>query len=114
MALVNISIRNCDYQVVCNDGEEANVKFLADSLARRIDKLAINYAKANDSLLLLIAALTVENEIEELKKLPPPPTTTTLPPQIVRDEAAIDENVAQALDAISEYVETLARKINNL
>jgi cell division protein ZapA (FtsZ GTPase activity inhibitor) len=113
MALVNISIRNCDYQVVCNDGEEVNVKFLADSLARRIDKLAINYAKANDSLLLLIAALTVENEIEELKKLPPPPITT-LPPQIVRDEAAIDENIAQALDAISEYVETLARKINNL
>jgi cell division protein ZapA (FtsZ GTPase activity inhibitor) len=113
MALVNISIRNCDYQVACNDGEEANVKNLADSLARRIDKLAINYAKANDSLLLLIAALTVEDEIEELKRkksLMP----LTAKPQIVRDEVAIDENVAQALDAISEYVETLARKINNL
>jgi cell division protein ZapA len=113
MALVNISIRNCDYQVACNDGEEENVKSLADSIAKRVDRLAINYAKANDSLLLLIAALTVEDEMLELKRkkvqLP-----LTAKPQVVRDEAAIDQNVAEALDAISEYVENLARKLNNL
>ncbi|KKB96328.1 Cell division protein ZapA [Candidatus Arcanobacter lacustris] len=113
MAIVNVSIRNCSYQIACNDGEEENLKNLASSLSDRVDRLSMSYAKANDSLLLVIAALTIENDLEELKK-----KRHQLPLYDKKEQekktVAADNSVSEALDAISEYVENLARKINNL
>jgi cell division protein ZapA len=113
MSIVNISIRNCSYQIACNDGEEEKLMNLATSLSDRVDKLSTNHAKSNDSLLLVIAALTVENDLEELRK-----KRYQLPLYDKKDQEkktiAIDNSVAEALDAISDYVENLARKINNL
>ena len=113
MGIVNITIRNCSYQIACNDGEEENLKLLASNLSSKVDKLSMSYAKANDSLLLVIAALTTENELYELRKkkhqLP-------LESKQEMEKRAVNSDgpVSEALEAISEYVESLARKINNL
>ena len=113
MAIVNISIRNCSYQIACNDGEEEHLKNLANRVSQKVDKLAFSYARSSDSLLLLIAALNNENDLEELRR-----KRVQLPLVDKNDQEkkslASDNLVAEALDAISEYVENLARKLNNI
>jgi cell division protein ZapA (FtsZ GTPase activity inhibitor) len=114
MAIVDILIRNNLHQLACNDSEEGELKALAVNLSKRIDKLAESHAKANDNLLLIMAALTIEDELIELKrKQQQLPFNMEKESKIAaKDESAIDFAVADALDAISEYVETLVIKLN--
>ncbi len=113
MTIVSISIRNNIYQIACNDGEEDKVHHLAASLTERVNKLSSSHAKANDNLLLAIAALTIESELDELRK-----RKHQLPLNNNNDEekkiSQSDNTVSETLDAISEYVENLARKLNNM
>jgi cell division protein ZapA len=114
MAIINVQIRNSNHQIACNDGEEGELKSLATSLTKRINKLSENHAKANDNLLLIMAALTIEDELNELKNKhqqlsfinSPTPTAPA------KDDTVLDNAVAEALDAISEYVENLVIKLD--
>lgn len=112
MAVVDVIIRNNVHHIACNEGEEEDLRLLAETLSRRIDKLASNFAKANDSLLLIMAALMIEDELGELKRKQQQLPLNIRDDEAVKDENAVDEAVADALDAISEYVESLANKLD--
>ena len=107
MAVVEFSIRNNIYQIACNDGEEAHLKSLAKSLAYRIDNLAKNATNIKDNTLLIMLALTLEDEICELQRNKPNSSIDSLA------NTDCDESVTNALNAISEYVETLVIKLKS-
>jgi cell division protein ZapA len=116
MPVIDVIIRDNVHKIACNDGEEKELNALAASLNKRVSKLASSFAKANDMQLLLLTALTLEDELNEFKKLHQQLPLNLPEPDVkeivyVKDEAAVDMAVAQALDAISEYVETLVSKL---
>ena len=58
MAELTISINSRAFQIMCADGEEAQVKKLAEDLATRVGSLKDHSAQAGDSHLLVLAGLT--------------------------------------------------------
>lgn len=94
MAEMTISINSRPFQVVCRDGEEAQVTQLAEDLASRVAELKKGQERVGDSHLLVLAGLTLCSELRDVK----------------RDIEAIRLDVARAGSA----KETLGEKINDM
>ncbi|MGC6475732.1 MAG: cell division protein ZapA [Parvibaculales bacterium] len=68
MGELNISINNRPFQIACADGDEHRVSRLAEELAARISDIKKSAGEAGDSRLLVLAGLTMIDEIKELQK----------------------------------------------
>ena len=67
MAEMTVLINSRPFQVVCADGEEAQVSQLAEDLAARVATLKKGNEKIGDSHLLVLSALTLCNELRDMK-----------------------------------------------
>ena len=68
MSEMTISINSRPFQVVCRDGEEAQVMQLAEDLAGRVAEIKKLNERAGDSHLLVLAALTLCSELRDMKR----------------------------------------------
>lgn len=68
MGELNISINNRPFQIACADGDEHRVSRLAEELAARISDIKKSAGEAGDSRLLVLAGLTMIDEMKELQK----------------------------------------------
>lgn len=64
---VTVKIRNTDYPLACNVGQEALLQSMAALFDKRVGALSDSVGKGSDIRLLLIAALQMEAELQELK-----------------------------------------------
>ena len=70
MAELTISINSRPFQIMCRDGEEAQVQQLAEDLATRIANIRRDVGsghRAGDSHLLVLTGLTMCNELRDLR-----------------------------------------------
>ncbi len=65
MTELTISINSRPFQIICHDGEEAQVGRFADDLAARVAQLKKASLSAGDSHLLVLAGLTLMSELQE-------------------------------------------------
>jgi len=68
MANVNIKFNNKDYLLSCEDGQEENLKELANYLDSKYDDLKKNLGNIGESKLLLITAIKMVDEYFDLSK----------------------------------------------
>lgn len=68
MARVNIEINGRKYALGCDDGEEERLLGLAHLLDARITELANQFGQIGDQRLLVMAGITMIDEIEELRE----------------------------------------------
>ena len=68
MAEITVSVNSRPFQVVCRDGEEAQVSQLAEDLAARVAAIKKGNEKAGDSHLLVLAGLVLSNDVRDLKR----------------------------------------------
>ena len=68
MAEITVSINSRPFQVVCRDGEEAQVTQLAEDLAARVATIKKGNEKAGDSHLLVLAGLVLSNDVRDLRR----------------------------------------------
>jgi len=69
MAIVHIRVGNREYDVACDDGQEDHLRLLADEVDERVRSLMFSMgATVADNLTLLMAALTIVDELIESKK----------------------------------------------
>jgi len=68
MAHVNVSINNRQYRMACEDGEEAHLLRLAKDLDLRIEELRGRFGEIGDTRLIVMAAITVADELSEAGK----------------------------------------------
>jgi cell division protein ZapA len=68
MSEMTISINSRPFQVMCRDGEEAQVTQLAEDLATRVAEIKKLNERGGDSHLLVLAALTLCSEIRDMKR----------------------------------------------
>jgi cell division protein ZapA len=115
MATINIKILGTNHQISCDDGQEGHLMNLAHNFNQRVLHLSTAYTKVSDALLLAMTGIMMEDEIAELAnsanktKIISQPTPP--PDQFHKDYG--DLSVIQTLDAITEYVESLAKKIED-
>ena len=68
MANVNVKFNNKEYLLSCDEGQEENLKELADYLDSKYNNLKKNLGSIGESKLLLIAAIQMVDDYFDLKK----------------------------------------------
>ena len=68
MANVNIKFNNKDYLLSCDDGQEENLKELADHLDSKYNELKKNLGNIGENKLLLITAIKMVDDYFDLFK----------------------------------------------
>jgi len=65
MGQVSITIRGRQYQIACDDGQEAHLARLGRYLDEQAQQLAVNTGSVNDTLMMVMVALTVADELSD-------------------------------------------------
>ena len=68
MANVNIKFNNKDYILSCDDGQEENLKELANHLDKKYNELQKNLGNIGENKLLLITAIKMVDDYFDLNK----------------------------------------------
>lgn len=110
MPVVDITIGNRDFQLVCGEGQESHLQGLAADVSARLEELAKTMNTGNDVLLLVMTTLMIQDELNELYaaktgEAPPPRASLVADTQEQEDLA-----VAEAMHSITDYVNKLADK----
>ncbi|MEK6733712.1 MAG: cell division protein ZapA [Pseudomonadota bacterium] len=61
-----VKIHNREYQIACGSGEEAKLQELAANLDKRLNENAKFFKNANENMLLILTALTLEDLVQDL------------------------------------------------
>ncbi len=117
MSHINVSINGRQYRMACEEGQEARLLKLAESLESRIQNLRGKFGEIGDARLIVMAALTVcdelldtsnrirslEQELEELRGVR----------AAAADRArATQTAVANALNSAAERIEKTTQVLN--
>lgn len=116
MAQVSVTVAGKSYRIGCNDGEEPHLLALAAAVDAKISELRENFGEIGDMRLHVMAALTFADETSELRKrihrLENEINTVQQESEANAAKAAAEtQQLAQALDAAAQRVETLTRKL---
>jgi len=65
MAQVDVTINGRDYQIACDDGQEAHLVQLGEYVDRRVKELATAVGQVGDSRLLVMSSLLIADELAE-------------------------------------------------
>jgi cell division protein ZapA len=68
MAHVSVTINGRQYRMACEDGQEAHLLRLAKDLDLRIEELRGRFGEIGDTRLIVMAAITVADELAEAGK----------------------------------------------
>jgi cell division protein ZapA len=65
---ISVTIDSRSYRMACGEGEQAHLTGLAESLDARIGEMRKNFGEIGDMRLQVMAALTIADELAELRK----------------------------------------------
>lgn len=106
MGQVSITIRGRQYQIACDDGQEAHLARLGRYLDQRAEQLSGTLGSVNDVLLLVMVGLVVADELtdtiaelESAKSVP------------AKGSAASDRAMADTINALAERIERIAARL---
>jgi cell division protein ZapA len=117
MSHVSVTIHGRQYRMACEDGQEDHLVRLAKDLDQRIEQLKTSFGAIGDMRLIVMAALTLGDELseaakrvrrleEELSALQDARVTSSERAQ------AMQIAVANALNSASERIESVTRSLN--
>jgi cell division protein ZapA len=117
MPHVNITINGRQYRMACEDGQEDHLHGLAQDLERRIAEMRRNFGEIGDTRLIVMAAITIADELSEAKRKLQHAEQETVVAQETRAAASERVKVTQAavvtaLNAASERIERVTKGLN--
>lgn len=108
MAQVDLSIHGRSYQVVCDSGQEAHLRELADFINRRMDELGAG-GHTDDKKLLVLALLSIADELGGAQ---PRPRGAAPDPEEEQSQARLMEAmVAGKLEDFASRIEQVAARL---
>ncbi len=111
MSAVTVTVRGNVYEVACEEGQEIRLDSLANALNKRIAKFATAFPQASDPLIAIMVALTIEDELSDLKRLHQQLSLDVSSEN--KSGNVSDDMLSETLCAIAEYVENLANKVKS-
>ena len=107
MAEVRLTINGRVHTVACGDGEENHLRDLADYVDQTVQKLVDSVGQAGDARLLVMACLTIADDLSEaLQKLDEPKSDAAAQDDgAEHDAAGTLENYAERLEKIAARLE---------
>jgi cell division protein ZapA len=113
MATVTITIHGRPYPVACDDGEEAHLQALAETLNARVVELAETVGPVGEARLLLMAGLLLSDEAQvQAERL----AALEAEVEALRagGSAELRARVEQSEEAVALVLESAARRIEDL
>lgn len=118
MGEVSLAIHGRNYGVACDDGQEPRVSKLGVYVDRRLREIAAAGAASNESHLLVLTAIVLADEIQELREMlqnakansniePPVPVQQG----ISREE---EEQIVEAIDHLASRINTVALRLQEI
>lgn len=98
MAQVNITINGRNYQVACDDGQEAHLTRLGDYVDKRLNELVAAVGQVGDSRLLVMVSLLLADELSDLYQ----------DSRGGDETGGDDETLALTLENMAERIENIA------
>ena len=117
MTHVTVTIHGKQYRMACEEGQEAQLATLAKDLDHRVEQLKKNFGAIGDMRLIVMAALTVGDELAEavkrIRRLEEE-LTALQDARVASSERAQQTQVAiaTALNSASERIESVTRSLN--
>jgi cell division protein ZapA len=117
MSHVSVTIHGRQYRMACEDGQEDHLVRLAKDLDQRIEQLKTSFGAIGDMRLIVMAALTLGDELSEAAKRVRRLEEELSALQDVRVASserahAMQIAVANALNSASERIESVTRSLN--
>lgn len=117
MSQVSVTINGRQYRMACEDGQEDHLMALARGLDERIGKLRSQFGQIGDSRLVVMAALTMADEVLEADQRMKRLEQELAQLQDARVAAADTSKMTQAaivaaFNSAAERIEGIARKLN--
>jgi len=109
MPVVNLNIGGRKVQLSCGENEEEHLLGLAKALDSRMQNLGANYKDSNDKILLVMTALMMQDELNELAKKTLPAAANKKQKSNINSQYL--NEVSGKINLISEYMEDLAEKL---
>jgi cell division protein ZapA (FtsZ GTPase activity inhibitor) len=113
MSIINLAIGRSKYQIDCADGEEEKINKLAARLNERINKLTLNLRGADEKTILMLCAIMIEEEAENLKKKVDKNYNGDDENAKLINEEELYKSIAENMENIADYIEKLANKIKH-
>src|SRR5262245_27115983 len=117
MAHVTVTINGRHYRMACEDGQESHLERLANDLDRQVEQLRGSFGEIGDNRLLVMAALTISDELNETKQHLRRLEAELAGLQDARMASADRSQATQAavvaaLNAAAERIERVTRSLN--
>ena len=117
MAHVTVTINGRQYRMACEDGQESHLERLASDLDRHVEQLRGSFGEIGDNRLLVMAALTISDELNETKQHLRRLEAELAGLQDARMASAdrsqaTQAAVAAALNAAAERIERVTKSLN--
>lgn len=98
-----VKILNRDYSIACGEGEEKKLIELADKLDKRLKENFRLFRGANENLLIMLTAITMEDYINDLEN-----RIKSLPENAEENNKEIES----ALESLNNRIQNLIAKFN--
>jgi cell division protein ZapA len=117
MARVTAIIAGRQFRLACEDGQEEHLQFLAKDIDQRIIELRRKFGEIGDTRLTVMAALTVADELDEMRRrirlLEEEIAALQDARVVAADRArAASAAVVGAFNSAAERIEGITRKLN--
>ena len=110
MGQVTISIRGRQYQIACDDGQEAHLARLGRYLDQRAEQVTKASGAVNDSLLLVMVSLMVADELADMSaEMESHSAASVAKLKAARDEA--EKEAAAAIESVAARIERIAARL---
>ena len=112
MAIVHIRVNGREYDLACDDGQEEHLRLLADEVDERVRALTFGAGTSvTEPMGLLLAALTMADEITENKKEIERLATA---PKAASNGAATQARLAEIESAMAGTLNDIAARIEKI
>ena len=66
MSQVEVTVNGKNYQIICDDGQEAHLAELGEYLEKRVQELVSSIGQVGDTRLLVMTALVIADELAQV------------------------------------------------
>ena len=104
MAQVEVTINGRNYQIACDDGQEAHLAQLGEYIDKRVQELVSAVGQVGDSRLLVMTSLLLADELSETyadRKELPALRTPPYPPRRWKRLAGIVDAATARIEAVT-------------
>ena len=106
MPTVTIALNGRNYDIACDDGEQARVTELAGELRRRMESLTRNSGHLSEGMVFVMTALLLADELDQKKR-----ETSKLKDEGRETSLKRELALADTIEELAARVETLAARV---